>query len=47
LLFLRSFFESDGGERLMLVLQSGPFKDAVAALGGYDSGDSGKLLYQQ
>jgi putative molybdopterin biosynthesis protein len=47
LLFLRSFFESDRGERLMLVLQSGPFKDAVSALGGYDSGDSGKLLYQQ
>jgi putative molybdopterin biosynthesis protein len=47
LLFLRSFFESDRGERLMLVLKSGPFKDAVTALGGYDSSDSGKLLYQQ
>jgi putative molybdopterin biosynthesis protein len=47
LLFLRSFFESDRGERLMLILQSGLFKDAVATLGGYDSRDSGKLLYQQ
>jgi putative molybdopterin biosynthesis protein len=47
LLFLRSFFESERGERLMLILRSGPFKDAVAGLGGYDSGDSGKLLYQQ
>ena len=47
LLFLRSFFESDRGERLMSILQSGLFKDAVATLGGYDSRDSGKLLYQQ
>jgi putative molybdopterin biosynthesis protein len=47
LVFLRSFFESECGERLMLVLQSAEFKDAVAALGGYDSSDSGKLLYQQ
>ena len=47
LLFLRSFFESDRGERLMSILQSRLFKDAVATLGGYDSRDSGKLLYQQ
>ena len=47
LVFSRSFFESECGERLMLVLQSAAFKDAVAALGGYDSTDSGKLLYQQ
>jgi putative molybdopterin biosynthesis protein len=47
LLFSRSFFESECGERLMRVLQSAAFKDAVAALGGYDSSDSGKLLYQQ
>ncbi|HEX6173482.1 MAG TPA: molybdopterin biosynthesis protein [Candidatus Binatia bacterium] len=47
LVLSRSFFESECGERLMLVLQSAAFKDAVAALGGYDSSDSGKLLYQQ
>jgi len=47
LLFLLSFFESKRGERLMRVLQSAAFKDAVADLGGYDSSDSGKLLYQQ
>jgi putative molybdopterin biosynthesis protein len=47
LLFLRSFFESDRGERLMSILQSGLFQDAVATLGGYDSRDCGKLLYQQ
>jgi putative molybdopterin biosynthesis protein len=47
LLFLRSFFESERGDRLMRVLQSTAFKDAVAALGGYDSSGSGKLLYQQ
>jgi putative molybdopterin biosynthesis protein len=47
LLFSRSFYESECGERLMRVLQSAAFKDAVAALGGYDSSDSGKLLYQQ
>ena len=46
LLLSRSFFESDRGERLMLVLQSRAFKEAVAALGGYDSSGSGKLLYQ-
>jgi putative molybdopterin biosynthesis protein len=47
LLFLLSFFESKRGERLMRVLQSTAFKDAVADLGGYDSSGSGKLLYQQ
>jgi putative molybdopterin biosynthesis protein len=47
LLFSRSFFESDHGERVMLVLQSRAFKDAVTALGGYDSSSSGKLLYKQ
>jgi putative molybdopterin biosynthesis protein len=47
LLFSRSFFESDRGERVMLVLQSRAFKDAVTALGGYDSSSSGKLLYKQ
>ena len=47
LLFSRSFFESDRGERLMSVLQSRPFRDAVTALGGYDSSGSGKLVYQQ
>jgi putative molybdopterin biosynthesis protein len=47
LLFSRPFYESECGERLMRVLQSAAFKDAVAALGGYDSSDSGKLLYQQ
>ena len=47
LVFSRSFFESEFGERLMRVLQSAAFKDAVAALGGYDSSASGKLLYQQ
>jgi putative molybdopterin biosynthesis protein len=47
LLFLLSFFESKRGERLVRVLQSAAFKDAVADLGGYDSSGSGKLLYQQ
>jgi putative molybdopterin biosynthesis protein len=47
LLFLRSFFESDRGEQLMLILQSKAFKDAVTTLGGYDSRDCGKVLYQQ
>jgi putative molybdopterin biosynthesis protein len=47
LLFSRPFLESDRGQRLMSVLQSGAFKNAVAALGGYDSSGSGRLLYQQ
>jgi putative molybdopterin biosynthesis protein len=47
LLFLRSFSESDRGEQLMLILQSKVFKDAVTTLGGYDSRDCGKVLYQQ
>lgn len=47
LLFLRSFFESDRGEQLMLILESKVFKDAVTTLGGYDSRDCGKVLYQQ
>ncbi|MPZ75339.1 MAG: molybdopterin biosynthesis protein [Deltaproteobacteria bacterium] len=47
LLFLRSFFESQRGAQLMAILKSESFKDAVGALGGYDTRDAGKLLYRQ
>jgi molybdopterin molybdotransferase/putative molybdopterin biosynthesis protein len=47
LLFLRSFFESDAGAKLLDVIGSTGFRQAVEALGGYDADDSGKLIYQQ
>jgi putative molybdopterin biosynthesis protein len=47
LVVLRSFFESEKGERLVEVIRSGGFKDAVAALGGYDTARAGEILYRQ
>jgi putative molybdopterin biosynthesis protein len=47
LLFLHSFFESDGGAKLLEVVRSAGFKNAVEALGGYDAGRSGEVIYQQ
>jgi molybdopterin molybdotransferase/putative molybdopterin biosynthesis protein len=47
LLFLRSFFESASGAKLMDVIGSTGFRQAVEALGGYDAADSGKLIYRQ
>lgn len=47
LLFLRSFFESDKGEKLVEVIRSPGFRKAVEALGGYDARSSGEILYRQ
>ena len=47
LLFLRSFFESEKGEKLLEVIRSAGFRQAVEALGGYDARSSGEILYQQ
>jgi hypothetical protein len=47
LLFLRQFFESDKGEKLLEVIHSDGFKKAVEALGGYDARRAGEILYQQ
>ena len=47
LLFLRSFFESDGGKNLLEVIRSAGFRQAVEALGGYDASRSGELIYKQ
>jgi putative molybdopterin biosynthesis protein len=47
LLFLHSFFESDGGRKLMEVVGSAGFRQAVEALGGYDASRSGEVIYQQ
>jgi putative molybdopterin biosynthesis protein len=47
LLFLRSFFESDGGANLLDVIGSVSFRQAVEALGGYDASHSGALIYRQ
>jgi putative molybdopterin biosynthesis protein len=47
LLFLRSFFESDKGERLLAVIRSEGFRKAVEALGGYDARSSGEILHRQ
>jgi putative molybdopterin biosynthesis protein len=47
LLFLGSFYESDGGTKLMGVIRSTPFRRAVEALGGYDASRSGEIIYQQ
>lgn len=47
LLFLRSFFESERGEKLLEVIRSDGFKKAMEALGGYEARSTGEVLYQQ
>jgi putative molybdopterin biosynthesis protein len=47
LLVAREFYESKRGELLMEIIQSAGFRRAVAALGGYDPGRSGEVLYRR
>jgi putative molybdopterin biosynthesis protein len=47
LLFSRPFFESDRGERLVEIIRSKAFRDAVESLGGYDTAAAGEILYRQ
>src|SRR5581483_1825884 len=47
LVFLRSFFDSEKGRRLLETIRSGGFKHAVSDLGGYDTAKAGKILYRQ
>ena len=47
LVIARAFVESARGELLMSVIRSDGFKRAVAALGGYDAGRAGQILYRQ
>ena len=46
LLFMRSFFESEKGQKLMQAIRSDAFKRAVTALGGYDPRGAGEILYR-
>lgn len=45
--FLRSFFDSEKGRRLLETIGSDGFKWAVADLGGYDTAKTGEILYRQ
>jgi len=47
LLVERKFFESPRGELLLATISSSGFKDAVSALGGYDTTKAGVVLYRQ
>jgi putative molybdopterin biosynthesis protein len=47
LLFLRPFYESARGTELLAVIASQAFKDAVSALGGYDTRNAGAVVFQQ
>ncbi len=47
LIFLRSFYESGGGAKLLEVISSMEFRQTVEALGGYDASRSGEIIYQQ
>ena len=47
LVFLRSFFDSEKGRRLLKTIGSDGFKRAVADLGGYDTAKAGEILYRQ
>jgi putative molybdopterin biosynthesis protein len=47
LLFLRSFYESQSGAKLIEVVRSPGFRHAVEALGGYNASRSGEIVYQQ
>ena len=47
LLFIRTFYESDDGAKLMGVIRLAEFRQAVEALGGYDARRSGEIIYRQ
>jgi len=47
LLFARAFFDSARGAYLAEIMRSDSFKNAVAALGGYDTRLSGEILFTQ
>jgi putative molybdopterin biosynthesis protein len=47
LVFLRAFFESERGVRLIEVIHSEMFRRVISALGGYDMAKAGQVLYQQ
>ena len=47
LLLLRSFCESDAGATLLAVLRSEEFTLAMQSLGGYDTGATGEVLFEQ
>jgi putative molybdopterin biosynthesis protein len=47
ILFLRLFFESERGAGLMEVIRSEAFKRAIFSLGGYNTENSGEILYRQ
>ena len=47
LVFLRSFFDSEKGRRLLDTIRSQGFKRAVNDLGGYDTTRAGEILYRQ
>ncbi|MDI6638993.1 MAG: molybdopterin biosynthesis protein, partial [Bacillota bacterium] len=46
LLTTKAFLESPMMERLLAVIRSEDFKEAVVALGGYDVSDTGKVVWQ-
>lgn len=47
LLIERGFFESARGQLLLATIASDGFKNAVSALGGYDTAKAGAVLYRQ
>jgi putative molybdopterin biosynthesis protein len=47
LLMARDFFDSPRGQQLLTVITSESFKQAVNALGGYDTRKAGTILYRQ
>jgi putative molybdopterin biosynthesis protein len=47
LLISRPFFDSARGAELVKIVSAASFKQAVGALGGYDTAHSGTVLYRQ
>jgi putative molybdopterin biosynthesis protein len=47
LLCRRSFFDSDNGTKLLQVVRSADFRNAVEALGGYDARAAGEIVHTQ
>jgi len=45
LLFLPGYLESEKGQKLLEVIRSNDFRQAVERLGGYDAGGSGEILF--
>ncbi len=46
-ILLKKNLDSSPAKKLIAILQSGEFKERLSAMGGYNTGDSGKIIYPE